>query len=238
MHTVITTFIDNQKPIEQEIKKMDRSENINELATALNKAQGEIKPAIKDANNPFFKSRYADLAAVYEVCREPLNKNGLSITQHPSAEDNKVTVESIVMHTSGQWMGSRLTMTAKDFTPQGIGSAITYARRYALSSILGIASEEDDDANKASGRSVAPVAVKAEVVPAAPVATSAKVSAKSMQKFQIVKAALGDDEFKTILKNHGVQIVEQIASDEDAQVILRDMRVAFDRKNTKAVSNV
>lgn len=217
---------------------MDRSENINELAAALNKAQGEIKPAIKDANNPFFKSRYADLAAVYDVCREPLSKNGLSITQHPSAEDNKVTVESIVMHTSGQWMGSRLTITSKDFTPQGIGSAITYARRYALSSILGIASEEDDDANKASGRTVVPVAVKAEVLQNTNTAISTRVSPKSMQKFQIAKAGLGEDEFKNILKDHGVNLVEQIETDEEAQVILRDMRVAFDRKNTKAVSNV
>lgn len=129
---------------------MERSENINELATALSKAQGEIRPAIKDSNNPFFKSKYADLASVWEVCREPLAKNGLCVSQHPTAEGNTVTIETLVTHNSGQWMSSKLSMTSKEATPQGIGSAITYARRYALSSIVGIASEEDDDGNAAT----------------------------------------------------------------------------------------
>lgn len=129
---------------------MERSDQINELAGALSKAQGVIIPASKDSDNPFFKSKYADLASVWEVAREPLSKNGLSIMQHPSAEANVVTVETVLTHSSGQWMSSRLTMNAKDASPQAIGSCITYARRYGLSAVVGIASEIDDDGNAAT----------------------------------------------------------------------------------------
>ena len=129
---------------------MDKSEQINELATALSKAQGVIIPASKDADNPFFKSKYADLASVWEVAREPLYKNGLAIIQLPSAEGNIVTLETIIVHSSGQFISSKLTMIAKDASPQAIGSCITYLRRYALSSVVGIASEIDDDGNSAT----------------------------------------------------------------------------------------
>jgi hypothetical protein len=129
---------------------MEKSEQINELASALSKAQGVIIPASKDADNPFFKSKYADLASVWEVARKPLADNGLSIVQLPSAEGNIVTLKSIIMHSSGQYITSDLTMVAKDASPQAIGSCITYERRYALSSIVGIASEIDDDGNSAT----------------------------------------------------------------------------------------
>ena len=129
---------------------MDKSEQINELATALSKAQGVIIPASKDTDNPFFKSKYADLASVWEVARKPLADNGLSIVQLPSAEGNIVTLKTIIMHASGQYITSDLTMVAKDAGPQAIGSCITYERRYALSSIVGVASEIDDDGNTAT----------------------------------------------------------------------------------------
>lgn len=130
---------------------MERSETIKELALALSKAQGEIRPAIKDSDNPYFKSKYADLAAVWDVCRMPLSRNGLMVMQHPSAEGSSVSVETLVVHSTGEWISSKLTMIAKDVTPQAIGSIITYLRRYSLSSIIGIASEIDDDGNAASG---------------------------------------------------------------------------------------
>lgn len=129
---------------------MEKSEQINELASALSKAQGVIIPASKDADNPFFKSKYADLASVWEVAREPLYKNGLAIIQLPSAEGNIVTLKTILVHSSGQFISSDLTMVAKDASPQAIGSCITYLRRYALSSVVGIASEIDDDGNSAT----------------------------------------------------------------------------------------
>jgi hypothetical protein len=122
---------------------------INHLVTALAKAQAEMTGAAKDKTNPHFKSAYADLASVWDACRGPLSKHGLAVIQHASADGPLVSVETVLAHSSGQWVSSTLTMTAQQNTPQGIGSCITYARRYALSSIVGIA-PEDDDGNAAS----------------------------------------------------------------------------------------
>lgn len=127
------------------------SQTINELATALAKAQSEMKPAVKDADNPFFKSKYADLATVWESIRNPLSKNGLCVSQLIGSDGNVVTVETVLMHTSGQFISGKLSMTAKDPMPQSIASASTYARRYGLSAIVGVSSEEDDDGAQASG---------------------------------------------------------------------------------------
>lgn len=147
---------------------MKRSEQINELAAAMAKAQAEIGTAHKDRANDFFRSKYADLASVWDACRAPLSKYGLSIIQSPSAEGVNVTVVTVLLHTSGQWIESTLSVVAalppsKDKsgkpidppptapTPQSVGSAITYARRYALQSMIGVA-PDDDDGNAASGK--------------------------------------------------------------------------------------
>lgn len=124
---------------------------INELATALSVAQGEITGAEKGALNPHFQRRYADLASVWEAIRQPLSKNGLAIVQLPSADGPRVTVVTILCHKSGQYITSTLTMLARENSPQGIGSAITYARRYSLMAIVGVA-PEDDDGEAAQGR--------------------------------------------------------------------------------------
>lgn len=126
---------------------MTKSEQINELAAALSKAQGMMKPALKDTDNPFYKHKYADLSSCWDACRDALSANGLSIVQIP--EEGGVT--SILMHTSGQWMSGHLPMVPTKNDPQGVGSAITYARRYALCGFAGIA-PEDDDGNAASGK--------------------------------------------------------------------------------------
>lgn len=157
---------------------MEKSEQINELVGALSKAQGVIIPASKDSNNPFFKSKYADLASVWQVARDPLYKNGLSVTQHPSADGNVVTIETILTHGSGQWMSSKLTMQAKDASPQAIGSCITYIRRYSLSSIIGIASEEDDDGNAATPKTES----KSTYSPSNPAPTSGMTMIEAVRK--------------------------------------------------------
>jgi len=126
-----------------------RSSSIAALAAALAKAQGEMEAAAKANVNPHFKSKYADLASVWEACRGPLSKNGLAILQPVSADGPKVTVTTILAHASGEWISEALTMTAQQNTPQGVGSAITYGRRYGLSSMVGIA-PDDDDGNAAS----------------------------------------------------------------------------------------
>lgn len=132
---------------------MNKSEQINELATSLAKAQGEIKAALKDSSNPFFKSKYADLSSVWEACRSALSKNGLSVTQLPfSVEGSFVGIETTLLHSSGQFISSSLTVPVTKYDAQGIGSAITYARRYALAAVVGVVADEDDDGEGAVGR--------------------------------------------------------------------------------------
>ena len=132
---------------------MNKTESINELATALAKAQGKVKTALKDSSNPFYKSKYADLSAIWGACREVLSENGLSVTQLPFAsEGNSVGIETILLHSSGQWLGEKVIVPVAKFDAQGIGSAITYARRYALAAIVGVVADEDDDGEKAVGR--------------------------------------------------------------------------------------
>lgn len=130
---------------------MQTSESITDLAMALAKAQALIKPASKDATNPHFKSRYADLPAVWEVCRKPLTDNGLSVVQMPvDAGEGRVGLTSVLMHSSGQYISSTVSTKLTQDSAQGLGSALTYLRRYALAALVGIVADEDDDGNAAS----------------------------------------------------------------------------------------
>jgi len=123
---------------------MKTSEQISELAAALAAAQGMMENAVMNRVNPHFKSKYADLAAIFDAARKPLSANGLAIVQ--TIGDG--VLHTRLLHTSGQWIASEhpLPMSGK---PQEIGSALTYARRYSLSALIGIAADEDDDANAA-----------------------------------------------------------------------------------------
>ena len=132
---------------------MNQSESIAALSAALSKAQAIMEGAAKDSANPFFKSKYADLSAVWDACRKPLTDNGLSVVQtadfmpeHP----DMVCVETILCHSSGEWIRGRLAVKPVKPDPQSVGSCITYLRRYSLQSIVGIA-PEDDDGNAAGG---------------------------------------------------------------------------------------
>lgn len=129
---------------------MNKSEQINELATALSKAQGELENASKSSNNPHFKSRYADLAEILNTIRPVFSQHGLAVTQCPSFEGGIASVETVLMHSSGQWISSVISAPCSKQDAQGVGSAITYCRRYALAAVAGIA-QEDDDANSAVG---------------------------------------------------------------------------------------
>lgn len=132
---------------------MRTSESIAKLADALAKAQSAITHAAKDAKNPHFQSRYADLAAVWEACRTQLSANGIAVIQSPEADGNRVTVTTLLAHASGEWVQGALTLTARQADPQSVGSAITYGRRYGLASMVGVAPDDDDDGEAAQGRS-------------------------------------------------------------------------------------
>ena len=131
---------------------MTRSDSIAKLAEALAQAQAVMVGAAKDSTNPHFRSKYADLAAVWEACRGPLTKHGLSVVQMPSTEGPRVTVATLLMHSSGEFVSNELSAMAKDDGPQGIGSVITYLRRYGLAAVAGVA-PEDDDAEAGEARS-------------------------------------------------------------------------------------
>lgn len=128
---------------------MKMSENISELAKALAQAQKELKNPENTADNPFFKSKYAPLDAVLNLVRPVLAKHGLSIIQRPVSEEKQVGVETMLLHESGQYlMGEPYLLTPAKLDPQSAGGAITYARRYALSAMLGICGEDDSDGNR------------------------------------------------------------------------------------------
>lgn len=129
---------------------MNKSEQLNELASALALAQGEIENASKASQNPHFKSKYADLAEVLNTVRPVFAKHGLSISQFPSFADGVVSVETILLHKSGQWMSGTISAPISKLDAQNVGSATTYCRRYSLAAVAGIA-QEDDDANAAVG---------------------------------------------------------------------------------------
>ena len=130
-----------------------QSDSIGALAAALSKAQADITGALKDSSNPFFKSKYADLASCWDACRKQLAANNLAVIQtvYVHWERNETVLATTLAHSSGEWIRSDLPIRAKDTSPQTQGSAITYARRYALAAIVGLA-QIDDDAEAAQGR--------------------------------------------------------------------------------------
>lgn len=137
---------------------MQTSETINELATALAKAQGQFNPASKDAENEAFKrggkaSKYADISAVWEAIRKPLSDNGLSVIQQPVRAPDGLAITTRILHASGQWIEfDALTVPFAKPDAHGVGSATTYARRFALCAALGIVADDDDDGNAAAGK--------------------------------------------------------------------------------------
>lgn len=128
-----------------------QSESIAALAAALSKAQADITGALKDSSNPFFKSKYADLASCWDACRKQLAANNLAVIQTTEVTEAGTVLVTILAHASGEWMRGTLPVVTKDNGPQAQGSGITYARRYALAAIVGLA-QIDDDAEAAQAR--------------------------------------------------------------------------------------
>jgi hypothetical protein len=184
-----------------------QSEQINELATALAKAQGEIMPAIKDSKNPFFKSSYADLSSIWTACKEPLSKNGLAIMQTMDVKEGQQVLITTLAHSSGQWIRSFLPILSEKNNAQGIGSAITYMRRYGLSAMIGITSDDDDDGNEACKQSDK----KKEVF-------SGKISRDQAEEIKMMLAQCDEIYVQNVRnyyhKNFRVESWEQLPSDQ------------------------
>lgn len=132
---------------------MVRSNEINELANSLSKAQGEMPEAIFDSKNPHYKSDYASLSAFLKVVKPILSKHGLSVSQLPETINDKYCLTTILMHSSGQFISSSLPLLLSKNDMQGLGSAITYAKRYGIDAMLGVGSD-DDDANLAVNKPI------------------------------------------------------------------------------------
>lgn len=128
---------------------IEHSAELKDLAAALAKAQAKVKGAAKDSTNPHFRSKYADLESVWSACRGPLTENGLSVSQWPGRDADGCTLTTLLLHSSGQWIKGTASTALSKNDAQGVGSALTYLRRYALAAVASVA-PEDDDGNAAS----------------------------------------------------------------------------------------
>ena len=124
---------------------MKASDSIKEIAAALSRAQAVMAGAKRDSTNPAYRSKYADLASVWEACREALTKNGIAVVQMTRvSNDDEVIVETRLLHSSGEWIEGELSVPVTKADAHGYGSALTYARRYSLAAAVGVAPEDDD----------------------------------------------------------------------------------------------
>jgi hypothetical protein len=128
---------------------MNKSESISNLAKALSLAQGAMGKAQMSSTNPHFKSKYADLESLWDACKYYLHTNGLSVVQLPSCESGQYYVETILLHSSGEWISGRCYIQPSKLDPHGIMSSYTYARRGGLQAMVGLCGDSDDDGNSA-----------------------------------------------------------------------------------------
>lgn len=175
---------------EQPELEWEQSSTVGAIFGALAKAQAKIKNAAKTSDNPFFKSKYADLAEVKDACWDHLTEHGICVVQAPLTRGRKAGVRTQLGHSSGEWLACTALATPKDEGPQAYGSVVTYLRRYSLAGFAGVATE-DDDGNKAThGEKKPPVAggaAKANTV----TASGPKASASQIQQIHIMKEKIG-----------------------------------------------
>ena len=209
---------------------MRTSDSIAKLAAALSKAQGEMEDAAKDRENPHFKSKYADLAAVRKVTRPVLAKYGLSVVQLPMPTETGVVLQTRLVHDSGEFIEGELPLVTQGIGMQGVVSAVTYARRTMLQSVLGIAADDDDDGEAAQGRDKPAAKGSRDRAPRAastPTSTptpagqgravsSADVISDSQRRrlFTIAKKLeWTDDDIKALLKTYGFNSSKDVTVD-------------------------
>ena len=139
---------------------MENNKDLKELINALVKTQLEIKPPIKDKINPRFKSGYSSLDAIYDACRLPLARNGLTLAHSVGYHENKLTLKTTLYHVSGGMIENFIPLYVENQHSQGFASALTYSRRYAVTSLLGLPSDDDDDGEEATRQASEAMTVK------------------------------------------------------------------------------
>jgi hypothetical protein len=188
---------------------ISQSTECADLFAALAAFQGEVQAPRKTASNPHFKSKFADLAEVLETVRAPMAKHGLSITQIPvGACDTHVRLVTLVAHKSGQWIKGVLDMPLGQKTPQGVGSAISYARRYVAMSMLGVAAD-DDDGEQAQGRGGPGVVKAAPNSPREAANQSRPDPAPAIDTLNRELAAQSSAEALAAFHNHAIGVLAQ-----------------------------
>lgn len=215
---------------------MEKSESIAKLAEALAKAQGAMTVAVKGSANPFFKSKYADLASIMEAIRGPLTSNGIAVVQTTDIDDSGVIVETVLMHSSGEWIGGRLRMPvvpkvdketkASYIDPQGVGSAITYGRRYGLQSMVSLPSD-DDDGNAASGNTQQPAQAQRKAAEPKPY-QAPDLNLRQQQPIQDLE--VGRQQALARLAEQSANTVEKPLSDEMPDGTPREILTWFMRR--------
>lgn len=197
---------------------MNKSESITNLAVALVKFNSEIGKVSKDASNPFFKNKYATLDNIIDEARPILTKNGLSIMQIPAGDGENVIMRTLLLHESGEWLESdNLIMKPTKNDPQAIGSCITYARRYSITSFLSLNTGEDDDGNHASAKTnTTPIKEVVQIPLEKPKA--GKLSDAQVKRLYAIayKAGYQRDKVKTdISKKYSVDIADMTKAQYD-----------------------
>ena len=217
---------------------MNKSESIKEIAAAMAKFQADVKNPTNSASNPFFKSKYAPLNEILNDVRPLLAKYGLSVLQMPSGDDSEVHITTLLMHQSGEWIEScPLKMKPAKNDPQGIGSAITYGRRYALAAILGISSEDDDDGNVATHGKSEPASTQRPQAapqqterpkPAPAPTTGNKASDAQVKAIWAIgkKANVSEDYIKA---EYGVESIKDLTKDQASQLITEMQKFVNDQ---------
>ncbi len=195
---------------------MNSSESVKELAKALSLAQREIDGAKKESENPFFKSRYADLSSVWESCRDHLTKNGLSVVQLPGNDGDMMTLETVLLHESGQWISSVCAMKPVKNDPQSCGSCLSYLRRYCLSAVVGgCSTESDDDGNAASNPEKPEVKKKT---------TGGETKfQKYLKSMSEMKESIGAEKYRAILGAFGFEHSNQVTEYKKQKEIYGEM---------------
>lgn len=204
---------------------MQTSTEVNELYAALAKAQKAMRSALKDAENEAFsrsgkKSKYADLAAVWDAIRDPLTDNGLSVMQDVTVADAKVSVTTRLAHASGQWadFGPIVVPMAKT-DAHGVGSATSYGRRYSVSAAVGVV-QDDDDGNAATGKPAKPAEPEPADAETADLIRSLESTAKAKGIDAYAAAwALLTAEQRTSIGKDGHARIKALAQKRDAELV-------------------
>lgn len=180
---------------------MQHSESIAKLAAALMVFQSEVKDPARDGENPHFRSKYVQIDGLLAAVRPILAQHGLSVVQSTGGDGQNVTITTMILHTSGEWLKTdALTLRAQQATPQGAGSAITYGRRYSLSAALGVAWDDDDDGNAAS----TPPKAEKKAAPKAKAKAEAPRKVDSLRAIAAAAKEIGvtNDDIKEVMRRH------------------------------------